>query len=67
MRRERRLRRQLGERWGRLDQERGGTWWRGWGMLKDARAPRMTGALFWQEDAWAACLKVCMERPRRRT
>jgi hypothetical protein len=24
-------------------------------------------ALFWKEDAWAACLKVLVERPRRRT
>ena len=23
-------------------------------------------AMFWKEDAWAACLKVLMERPRRR-
>jgi hypothetical protein len=52
------MRRQLGDRWGRLDQERVGTWWRVWGMLKDAIAPMITGALFWQEDAWAACLKV---------
>ena len=31
----RRLRRQLGDSWGRLDRERVGTWWRVWGMLKD--------------------------------
>jgi hypothetical protein len=60
------MQRQLGDSWGRLAQERVGTWWRVWGMLKDALAPRITGALFWQEDAWAACLKVWMERPRRR-
>jgi hypothetical protein len=35
-------------------------------MLKDEMAPLITGALFWQEDAWAACLKVLAERPRRR-
>jgi hypothetical protein len=64
---ERRMRRQLGEHWGRLDQERVGTWWRVWGMLKDEIAPMITGALFWKEDSWAACLKVLMERPRRRT
>jgi hypothetical protein len=64
---ERRMRRQLGDRWGRLDHERMGTWWRGWGMLKDELAPRITGALFWKEGAWAACLKVLAERPRRRT
>ena len=63
---ERRMRRQLGDSWGRLDHERLGTWWRVWGMLKDERAPMITGALFWKEDAWAACLKVLAERPRRR-
>jgi len=64
---ERRTRRQLGNSWGRLDHERVGTWWRVWGMLKDAVAPMITGALFWKEDAWAACLKVLAQRPRRRT
>ena len=63
---ERRMRRQLGDRWGRLAHERVGTWWRVWGMRKDEMAPLITGALFWQEDAWAACLKVLAERPRRR-
>jgi hypothetical protein len=64
---ERRMRRQLGDRWGRLDHARVGTWWRVWGMRKDEMAPMITGALFWQEDAWTACLKVLGERPRRRT
>jgi hypothetical protein len=64
---ERRMRRQLGDSWGRLDHERAGTWWRVWGMLQDELAPMSTGALFWKEDAWAACLKVLMERRRRRT
>jgi hypothetical protein len=64
---ERRMRRQLGDSWGWLDRKRVGTWWRVWGLLKDEIAPRITGALFWKEDAWAACLKVLMERPRRRT
>jgi hypothetical protein len=63
---ERRMRRQLGESWGRLDHERLGTWWRLWGMLKEQITPMITGALFWPEDAWAACLKVLAERPRRR-
>jgi hypothetical protein len=60
------MRRQLGDSWGRLAHERIGTWWRVWGMLKDALAPMITGALFWKEDAWAAGLKVLLERPRRR-
>ena len=47
--------------------ERVGTWWRVWGMLKDEIVPMITGALFWKEEAWAACLKVLVERPRRRT
>jgi len=64
---ERRMRRQLGDSWGWLDHERVGTWWRIWGMRKDELAPMITGALFWKEDAWAACLKVLVERPRRRT
>src|SRR5215813_12215464 len=63
---ERRMRRQLGDSWGRLDRERVGTWWRLWGMLKDELAPMITGAIFWQEDAWVACLKVLRGRPRRR-
>ena len=63
---ERRMRRQLGDRGGRLDHERVGTWWRVWGMLKDERWPRLiTGALFWQEDAWAACaLQACWRNGR---
>ena len=64
--RERRMRRTLGDGWGRLDQERVGTWWRVWDMLKDALAPLITGALFWPAEVWAACLQVLAERPRRR-
>ena len=63
---ERRMRRTLGDRWGRLDQARQGTWWRLWGMLKEVLAPMITGALFWKDEAWAACLKAVAERPRRR-
>src|SRR5262247_2304644 len=63
---ERRMRRRLGDRWGRLDQERLATWWRVWGMCKDEIAPIITGALFWPEEVWKACLKVLAERPRRR-
>ncbi len=64
--RARRMRRQMGDRWGRLDRARLGTWWRVWGMRKDERAPMIPGALCWKEDAWAACLKGWAERPRRR-
>lgn len=64
--RERRMRRQLGDSWGRLDHERVGTWWRVWGMRKDEMAPMIPGVLFWKEDARAACLQGLAERPRRR-
>ena len=63
---ERRMRRKLGDTWSRLDHERVATWWRVWGMLKDAIAPMITRALFWKEEAWEACLKVLAERPHRR-
>ena len=63
---ERRMRRRLGDRWGRLDQERLATWWRVWGMLKEEMASMITGAVFWHEEVWEACLKVLAERPRRR-
>lgn len=63
---ERRMRRRLGDSWGRLDQERVETWWRVWGMFKDEIAPMITGSLFWKADAWGDCLKVLAERPRRR-
>jgi hypothetical protein len=63
---ERRRRRTLGDRGGRLDHERLGTWWRVWGRLKDTLAPLITGALFWPEAAWTTCLQGLAERPRRR-
>lgn len=63
---ERRMRRQCGDSWSRLDQARVATWWRLWSMLKEEIAPRITGALFWKAEAWVACLKVLAERPRRR-
>jgi hypothetical protein len=63
---ERRMRRQLGDTWSRLDHKRLATWWRVWGMLTDEIRPMITGSLFWKEEAWKACLKVLAERPRRR-
>ena len=60
------MRRRLGDSWRRLDHERVAPWGRVWGMLNEARAPLLTGALFWKEDAWVASLKVLAERSRRR-
>lgn len=62
-----RMRRTLGDAWGRLDQERQATWWRPWKLMRDAITPRITGALYWSEQGWEACLEVLRERPRRRT
>jgi hypothetical protein len=64
---ERRMRRKLGGSWSRLDEERSGTWWRVWGLLKDEIGPIVTGVCFWKEEAWEACMQVLAERPRRRT
>ena len=64
LRRERRPRR---DPWSRLDHQRLATGWRLWGMRTDASAPMRTGALFWKEAAWEACLQVVAARPRRRT
>jgi hypothetical protein len=36
---ERRMRRQLGDTWGRLTHERLATWWRVWGLLKGRHRP----------------------------
>lgn len=63
---ERRMRRKVGDAWSHLDHERVATWWRAWGMLKEEIAPMITGAFFWPDAAWGACLKVLAERPRRR-
>jgi len=63
---ERRMRRCMGDRWGRLDRERTATWWRPWKLMQEALAPRITGALSWDESQWRQSLEVMMERPRRR-
>ena len=64
---ERRMRRTMGDAWGRLDRERQATWWRPWKLMHETITPRITGALCWPEQGWDACLDVLRERPRRRT
>lgn len=61
-----RMRRKLGDSWGRLDGERTATWWRAWGLLKDEMKPMINGSMCWKASAWKASLKVLAERPRRR-
>lgn len=63
---ERRARRTMGASWGRLDRQRTATWWRPWKLMQEALAPRITGALSWDESQWQQSLKVMAERPRRR-
>jgi hypothetical protein len=63
---ERRMRRGMGDSWGRLDRERTATWWRPWKLMLEALAPRLTGALSWDESRWGQSLEVISERPRRR-
>lgn len=63
---ERRMRRLLGDDWGRLDRERTATWWRPWKLLHQSLVPRLTGALSWPEQRWELSLEVLAERPRKR-
>ncbi len=63
---ERGMRRMLGDSWGRLDGERTATWWRPWKLMREALAPRITGALNWDESQWEQSLEVMAERSRKR-
>ncbi len=63
---ERRARRRLGADWSRLDGARRGTFWRVWKLIQDEVSVHILGVEAWHEAGWAACVKVIMERPRRR-
>lgn len=63
---ERRMRRRLGDDWGRLDRERTATWWRPWKLLHESLVPRLTGSLSWPEQRWKPSLEVLAERPSER-
>jgi hypothetical protein len=63
---ERRARRQLGENWSRLDRERRGTWCRAWKLVQGEVSVHILAVDAWREDGWKACIKVLMERSRRR-
>lgn len=63
---ERRMRRTMGDQWGRLDGERSLTWWRPWTLMREAVAPRITGALSWDASQWAQSVETMAERPRKR-
>ncbi|MCP4700244.1 MAG: transposase [Gammaproteobacteria bacterium] len=53
-------------KWGNLDGERDGTWWRLLKLLRHEVDPIITGVRFWREENWADALKVLSERPRKR-
>jgi Transposase DDE domain len=63
---ERRARRRLGADWSRLDGVRRGTFWRVWKLIQDEVSVHILGVAAWREEGWEACVKVIMERPRRR-
>jgi hypothetical protein len=63
---DRRLRREMGQAWGYVDQERRATWWRPWKLMQEAIVPLITGSLSWQSARWELCVHVLAERPRRR-
>jgi hypothetical protein len=63
---EQRARRHLGADWSRLDGERRGTFWRVWKLSQDAVSVHILGVAAWRDEGWEACVKVIMERPRRR-
>ena len=63
---ERRARRRLGADWSCLDRERRGTFWRVWKLSQDEVSVHILGVAAWREEGWEACVKVIMERPRRR-
>lgn len=63
---ERRARRKFSADWSRLDEERRGTCWRVWKLMQDEVGVHVLGVEAWREEGWEACMKVIMERPRRR-
>jgi len=63
---EKHKRKRFGDDWGYLNQQRIGTWWRTWNLLKQEIAQMITGVNYWHWENWPDCLSVLFERPRRR-
>jgi hypothetical protein len=63
---DKRMRRQLGDHWGRLDGERTASWWRPWKLLRQQIDPLISGAWGWSRQRWPQCLQALAERPRHR-
>ena len=56
----------FGHVWGRLDQERLGTWWRLYKLMKARLDAFLIARWNWRQEAVPASLHVLMERPRKR-
>jgi hypothetical protein len=56
----------FGHTWGSLDQERPGTWWRCYKLLKARLDATLIAPGAWKAVQVHACLSVMMERPRKR-
>jgi hypothetical protein len=56
----------FGHGWGALDQERQGTWWRFYKLLKARLDAMLLAQWTWEAVRVPACFHVMMERPRKR-
>lgn len=60
------MRTTFGHMWGSLDQERQGTWWRFYKLLKARLDAILIAQWTWEAVRVHECLHVMMERPRKR-
>jgi hypothetical protein len=60
------MRTTFGHAWGGLDQERQGTWWRLYKLVKARLDALLIARWNWRQEAVPACLHVLRERPRKR-
>jgi hypothetical protein len=61
------MRTTFGHTWGSLDQERQGTWWRCYKLLKARLDAILIAQWAWKAGQVHECFYVMMERPRKRT
>ncbi len=60
------MRTTFGHKWGNVDGERQGTWWRLYKLLKARFDAMLIARWAWRAEAVPACFHVLMERPRKR-
>ncbi len=63
---ERRAQRRCGPEWTRMDNERRGSMWRVWRLIRDELTPLITLSQCWDLRAWPAALMALAERRRKR-